>query len=157
MEISTEDVAKTTSRLLAILEANSVTSVKNIEGLVGKKLPCRGSFEDFLKVEKKVMAEKTTTYILKYFNPKTGVDPVFQININKQLKYSVFIIKAHENLEGYEDYSFDESSNKVQNKTLKFSWFGDDDDPEDKLGMLVIKEIKDELYRVRNIYTPKTN
>jgi len=140
MKITTEDIARTTSRLIEILDNSRVISIKDIEGFVGKNLPYKGAFEDFVKVESKHWQDDSITFTLKYFNPKVGGEPVLQIKINEKLNYTMFILKAQETLEGYMHFAFDEDHNVTQSK---------------KLDTVEFEKIKMELFSIRNRYSAK--
>jgi len=139
MKITTEDVAKTTSRMLEMLVSSKIINSKDLEYFVGKSLSSTGAFEDFVKVESKPWQDDSTTFTLKYFNPKDA-EPVLQIKINEKLNYTVFILKAQERLEGYEDFAFDDEHNLTQSKKLNTAEF---------------EKIRTELYNVRNRYSHK--
>ena len=121
MKITRGRLAEICRTFVEVLAIANVSDLKGLEALAGKTFPIAGKENEFLAVEFKPSTYGTkaidASYTIQHEEGKIERGIPLNVKVNNSVGYSMIILKAAENIEGYSEFGSDSFGNIAQSQT----------------------------------------
>ncbi|MFH1711092.1 MAG: hypothetical protein ABH840_02155 [Nanoarchaeota archaeon] len=138
MKITRERLVEICRTFVQVLDIANVSDLKSLEDLAGRTFPIAGKENEFLAVEWRPSTYGTraidASYIIQHQEGKIEEGIPLNLKVNPSAGYSMIILKAAENIEGYSQFDLDFFGNIIQSQTNRTT---------------VLKEILDKIRKIR--------